>query len=195
MNRAGDGYERLVEARKRAFLGDLHGTVVEIGPGTGPNLRYLPPDARVVGLEPNPHMHGYLRDEAGRLDRPVDLRAVRAQAADLPDGCADAVVSTLVLCSVDGLDDALGEILRILKPGGRFVFIEHVAAPRGTWLRRFQGWIRPLWKAVGDGCRPDRETGERIREAGFARVEVERFRLPLPVVSPHVAGTAWKAAD
>jgi len=112
---------------------------------------------------------------------------------EMPDASVDAVVSTLVLCSVDGHRDALAEILRVLRPGGRFVFIEHVGAPEGTWLRRLQRWIRPLWKPVADGCRPDRDTGDRILEAGFERVEMDRFRLPLPVVSPHVAGTAWKA--
>lgn len=195
MDRASGPYERLVEARKEALLVDLRGTVVEIGPGTGPNLRYMPADARVVGLEPNRHMHPYLRSEARRLERSIDIRHGRAESMALSDACADTVVSTLVLCSVESEDPALSEILRILKPGGRLVFLEHVAAPRGSWLRRVQRWVRPVWKTLGDGCRPDRDIGERIRAAGFQRVEMESFRLPLPVVSPHVAGTAWKARE
>lgn len=192
MARAGERYEKLVEARKRRLLGGLEGTVVEIGPGTGPNLRYFGDGVRWIGIEPNPYMEPYLREEARRRSRPVQVIRGRAEALCFPDASVDAVVSTLVLCSVDGLDRALSEIRRILKPDGRFVFVEHVGAPPRSWLRRLQGWIRPAWRRLGDGCRPDRDTGRRIRTAGFRRLELESFRLPLPVVSPHVAGTAWK---
>ena len=75
---------------------------------------------------------------------------------DVADKTIDSVVSTLVLCSVPSLDTTLKEILRVLKPGGTFLFIEHIAAPPGTWLRKIQGVIRPVWKAIADGCNPDR---------------------------------------
>ena len=192
MARAGQRYERLVERRKRRLLGKLDGTVVEIGSGTGPNLRYVGRDVRWIGVEPNPWMDHYMRAEGERLARTVRLIRGSAERLPLADGSVDAVVSTLVLCSVDELDRALGEVLRVLRPGGRFVFIEHVAAPESTWLRTVQHWIRPAWRWAADGCRPDRNTARRITQAGFQGVEMERFRLPLPVVSPHVAGTAWK---
>jgi ubiquinone/menaquinone biosynthesis C-methylase UbiE len=82
--------------------------------------------------------------------------------------------------------------LRVLKPGGRFLFIEHVAAPQGTRLRTAQRWLRPLWKRIADGCHPDRETGELIEQAGFAEVRFEKFRLPLGPVGPQIAGCARK---
>jgi hypothetical protein len=80
----------------------------------------------------------------------------------------------------------------VLKPGGTFVFLEHVAAPPGTRLRRIQGAIRPLWKVIGEGCHPDRDTGPAIQRAGFSKVSYENFRLPLGPVATQIAGTAIK---
>jgi ubiquinone/menaquinone biosynthesis C-methylase UbiE len=101
-----------------------------------------------------------------------------------------------VLCSVRDPQQVLNEALRVLKPGGKFYFIEHVAAPQQTWLRRCQRVMRPIWIGIADGCRPDRETGAAIQNAGFRSVELEGFRVPfppaLPFVSPHVAGVAVK---
>ena len=181
--------------RKRALFADLEGTVLEIGPGTGVNLPYLPGGLRWIGVEPNPHLHSYIREKAAAhpgLD--VELRAGSATALELPDASVDAVLSTLVLCSVPELGAALSEIRRVLKPGGHFLFIEHVAAPPGSGLRAVQHAIKPLWKPLADGCRPDRETGRAIAAAGFADVQITRFRadLPLSPITPHILGTATR---
>ena len=188
----GERYERVVAARKRALLSEVHGTVLEIGPGAGANLRYYPADVRWIGVEPNPYMDRYLRKEAERLGLAVEVRRGTAERLLVGDASVDAVVSTLVLCSVDDLGRALRETLRVLKPGGRFVFLEHVAAPRGTWLRRLQRLVRPVWRVVADGCHPDRETDAAIAAAGFAEVRLERFSLPMGLVGPHIAGVALK---
>lgn len=186
---------RIYGARKRTLFADLTGTVVELGPGTGINLPYLPRDITWIGIEPNPHMHRFIRETAAEQGLDIDLRTASAADTGLPDDCADAVLSTLVLCSVPDLDTALAETQRILKPGGRFIFIEHVAAPKGSWLRTVQRGIKPLWKPLGDGCRPDRETGAAIKRAGFANVTYHAFRAELPIVSPHIIGTAVAPAD
>ena len=185
-----DAYERLVAERKRELLAPLRGTVLEIGPGTGANLGYFAPDVRWLGIEPNPYMERYLAREAARLGRSIEVRSGSAERLDLVDGSVDAVVSTLVLCSVPDQALALAEVRRVLKPGGRFVFLEHVAAPRGTWLRRAQRGVRPVWRLLGDGCYPDRETWQAIGRAGFARVTLDQFSLPLPIMAPHIAGWA-----
>jgi Methylase involved in ubiquinone/menaquinone biosynthesis len=185
-----DAQHRIYGARKRQLFAGLEGTVVEIGPGTGVNLPYLPDGLRWIGLEPNPHMHDFLREQLA--GRPLDatLRTDPAQDTGLPDACADVVVSTLVLCSVPSLDDTLAELRRILKPGGRLLFIEHVAAPHDTWLYTLQRGIRPVWTRLADGCHPDRETGRALQRAGFSSVSFDRFDTGLPVVSPHVMGVA-----
>ncbi|MCY3759051.1 MAG: class I SAM-dependent methyltransferase [Acidobacteria bacterium] len=188
-------YERWMAERKRSLLGDLSGEVVEIGPGSGVNLSYLPRGVRWTGIEPNPHFHPYIRKEAARLDRPVRLRAGLAEDLGIEDGSVDAVVGTLVLCSVDRVEAVLGEILRVLKPGGRFCFLEHVAAPQGSWLRRLQRGVCPVWSSLLDGCRPDADTPVRIARAGFSQLKWEEFQAPLPVVSPHICGFAEKGRE
>ncbi len=170
----------------------MHGTVLEIGPGIGTNLRYYPEGVRWIGIEPNIYMHSYLRAEAKRLGMNIDLRSGVGEALDVADSSVDAVVSTLVLCSVDDQASVLSEILRVLRPGGTFIFIEHVAAPKRTWSRRIQRWVRPAWRVLGDGCRPDRDTAGAIARAGFAQVECNLFSVPVPVVWPHIAGVATK---
>jgi ubiquinone/menaquinone biosynthesis C-methylase UbiE len=192
MAREGGRYDSMVEDRKRELFSRLSGTVVELGTGTGPNLRHLPEGLRFVAVEPNPHMYGHLFKEAEAREQEVTVVTADAHALPFQDGSVDAVLSTLVLCSVGGLDRVLREVHRILKPGGRFIFIEHVGAPEGSWLRRFQRWVRPVWTLVGDGCEPDRDTERTLRGAGFASLRVERFTLPILLVSPHIAGVAEK---
>jgi ubiquinone/menaquinone biosynthesis C-methylase UbiE len=183
-------YEALVAARKRALFADLHGDVLEIGPGVGANLPLLPPSIRWIGIEPNPQAHRYVIQRAAKQGMTIDLRVGIAEALDVPDASMDAVIGTLVLCSIRDPEAALREVLRVLKPGGRFVFMEHVAAPRGSWLRRVQRLVRPIWKCVTDGCHLDRETWAVIQAAGFAEVNVERFWLPVGFAAPHIIGTA-----
>ena len=186
-------YEEEIADRKRALFAQLHGNVLEIGPGTGCNLSYYPSDVRWIGIEPNPFMHPYLQQEAERLGLDIDLRSGTAEHLEVEDNSMDAVVSTLVLCSVNNLAAVLQEVIRVLKPGGRFFFLEHVAAPQGTMLRWIQHGIKPLWKTLGDGCHPDRETWVALENAGFERVDYQHFRANVPaIVSPQIIGVAVK---
>ena len=201
MAHSSEAYEASMVARKRALLSSLHGDILEIGPGTGPNLEFYPAGVRWTGVEPNPFMHPYLLEtlrglglppERYRIDR-GDPGGVRLPAAD---ESVDAVVSTLVLCSVSHPDESLQEILRVLRPGGQFVFVEHVAAPSGSLLRAFQNALQPAWGAVGDGCHINRETWVTISQAGFARVEIEHYRYPeIGPAGPHISGRAIKGGS
>lgn len=187
--------DRVYGTRKRELLGSAHGTVVEIGAGAGSNLEYYPRGASVIAVEPNRYMHRYLMAEAQRADIPVEVCDAVGERIDLDDACADVVVSTLVLCSVENPLKVVSEIRRILKPGGRFLFLEHVAAPAGTGLRRAQVCVKPIWQCFGDGCRPDRETWRVLEDAGFATLDCEHYRettLFMPIVAPHIAGVAVK---
>jgi ubiquinone/menaquinone biosynthesis C-methylase UbiE len=182
----------MVDERKQDLFRDLEGTVLDLGAGTGPNLSLLPPSVTVIGVEPNPFMHGHYLEAARKRSHPPHLIRGRAEALPFPDDSVDAVLATLVLCSVGGIGHVLTEVLRVLRPGGKLVFVEHVAAPEGTWLRRVQRLIRPAWRYVGDGCEPDRTLEEDLRRAGFQHVSFDSFTLPLPIVGPHLAGFAVK---
>jgi SAM-dependent methyltransferase len=201
MVHSGSTYEEAIAARKQALFGNLRGDILEIGPGSGPNLPFYPAGVRWLGVEPNPYMHGYLLQSIRELGWPADRYRIdtgNAQGARLPAGDAsmDAVVSTLVLCSVPDPAATLQEILRVLKPGGRFVFIEHVAAQKGTRLRTVQNLLQPAWSWFDDGCCPNRETWLTIEQAGFARTEIEHFRHPGGgPAGPHIAGTAVKKSE
>ena len=172
--------------------------VLDLAGGTGDLAlkfsRIVGPEGLVVLSDINASMLGEGRDRltdegvAGN----IEYAQANAEALPFPDESVETVLSTLVLCSVGGLDLALREIHRILKPGGRFIFLEHVGAPPGSWLRRFQRWVKPVWSTVGDGCEPDRDTEENLLRAGFREVRLERFSLPIPLVSPHIAGVARK---
>src|SRR5699024_10344032 len=138
------------------------GTVLEIGPGPGVNLAYYSREVHWIGIEPDVTHREELRGEAARLGRQAQILPGRAEEIALPAASVDAVVGTLVLCSVDDVTTSLAEIRRVLRPGGHYIFVEHVAAPRGTWTRRAQSVHSHLVGPFGSGCRLDRDTGVAI---------------------------------
>jgi len=158
------------------LLAGLKGTVVEVGAGDGANFAHYPDDvARIVAVEPE----AYLREKASsHTDERVELR--NAVATDLPaaDGEADAVVFSLVLCSVDQAG-ALAEARRVLSAGGELRFLEHVRAHQPGWRRRAQGVLdATVWPRMFGGCHVSRDTAAAIEEAGFSITELERFSFP-----------------
>jgi ubiquinone/menaquinone biosynthesis C-methylase UbiE len=168
--------------------------VLEIGCGTGFNLRHYPPDlAEVVITDPG---RGFLRRAQERAaEEGRSVNAVEAPAEQLPfeDESFDTVVSTLVLCSVEDQDAALAEVRRVLAPDGSFLFLEHVRSNdpgRARWQDRLE---RP-WHIVAMGCHPNRATLERIEAAGFEVEELRTGELPkgAPIIRPMIAGRAVK---
>jgi SAM-dependent methyltransferase len=192
--RSTDGYGHLVFGRrKRRLFAGLPDTVVEIGPGTGANLRYYRPGTRLIAVEPNRHMHGALREAARRHRVELEIRAETADAIGLPEASVDAVVSTLVLCTVPDARAAVDEIRRVLRPGGRLVFLEHVRA--GTdhrVLRAVQHSVARPWHWFFEGCDVLRDTEATLAAADWAALDVQRYRvrtLFLPI-NTQIAGTA-----
>lgn len=183
----------MYESLKDDLIGGLSGTVLEIGAGTGRNFARLARSAEWIGLEPDRRVHARLRASAERHGhKEATILDAPAEAIPLDDDSVDAVVSTVVLCSVDDQDAALAEVTRVLRPGGRLVFFEHVAAPVGTWTRRLQRMWAPFSRRFDKGCDPIRDTGAAIGRADFAFVDLRRFVLPagLGLTVPFIAGHA-----
>jgi SAM-dependent methyltransferase len=177
---------------KATTFADLPPTVVELGAGVGANMRYLPVNARLIALEPNPYMHTRLKRAARSRGVDLEIRSVVGERIDLPDASADAVISSLVLCSVRDPNAVLAEIRRVLRPGGRFSFAEHVAAKRGTPTRWTQRILRRPWAWIFEGCSCERDLASVIQSASFTSVDLTHYRIRSPFLpfNTHIAGTA-----
>lgn len=175
--------------RRRRLLSRATGRVLELGAGTGANLPwYLAADAVTV-LEPDGAMRHHLLDKVSHAAAPTEVHG-EALPTEFGDGSFDTVVTTLVLCTVPDPAETLAEIRRVLRPGGRFLFLEHI---KGTgWTGRVQRGASPVWRHLAAGCHPDRDTVRAIGDAGFSIDDLERFRMPkAPVfVRPCVSGVA-----
>jgi len=177
---------------REALLAGITGRVLEIGAGIGGNFCHYHGVDELIAIEPNPYMFHELERAANDVGFSITLAEGFAEEIPLPGNAVDAVVCTLVLCSVDDVEQAMREIRRVLRPGGKVYFLEHVAAPNRTWLRRIQNIVRPTWGCLGDGCQTNRETWRAIDAAGFAEVDIEHRRLSnaLPIITPHIIGYA-----
>jgi ubiquinone/menaquinone biosynthesis C-methylase UbiE len=180
---------------RASLIPRARGRVLEIGGGTGANLAFYGPDVRELLIaEPEAPMaerlQRRLRSEPGRVAR---ARVIRAPAEDLPlaDASVDAAVATLVLCTVSDPARALGELRRVLVPGGELVFIEHVRAQE-PGLAAWQDRLHGVHKFTGHGCHCNRSTLASIEAAGFqvTRLTHDRMRRTLPIVSPLIVGCA-----
>ncbi len=188
---------------RRDLVAGLEGEVLEIGAGTGHNLRWYPSTVtRLVLTEPDPHMRAKLAskvaDAAGRDGGPAVVEVVDRSSDDLavPDASLDAVVATLVLCTVPDPAATLAEVRRVLRPGGRFVYLEHVAATDTPRDLRWQERFEPVWKRVAGNCHLTRTTERAIVDAGFVVDTEWREAMPTaPVIlRPTVRGIAHRPA-
>ena len=178
--------------RRAALLAGASGRVLELGAGTGLNLAHYPPAVRELVLtEPEAPMLRRLTARAAASASRVGTVQAPAERLPFPAGSFDAVVSTLTLCTVDDLPAALAEARRVLVPGGRLLFLEHVRADDAR-TARLQDRLTPIWKWIGHGCHPNRATVTAIEVAGFELEQLERGSVPLAprFIEPLAAGVA-----
>jgi ubiquinone/menaquinone biosynthesis C-methylase UbiE len=181
---------RWMGGRRRRLLAGARGVVLEIGGGTGANLAHYRDVDRVTIAEPDPFMRNRIGPKLEDARVPVEVSTAGAEALPFPDGSFDTVVSTLVLCTVPDQEAALDEVRRVLRPGGRLLFIEHVRAAGSA--ARWQDRLEPLWRRLLGGCHPNRDTVAAIEEVGFEIETFESFYPPGPLsgLMPHVQGSA-----
>jgi ubiquinone/menaquinone biosynthesis C-methylase UbiE len=198
-------YDRVMSTAEQAclsewrqeLLGQARGEVLEVGAGTGASLQFYPDSvSRLVLSEPDPHMRKQLSERVRRTQGWEDSHVCggSAEQIEAEDESFDCVVTSLVCCSVNDLEAGLREIRRVLRCGGNFLFMEHVAAEQGTSRRRWQNRINPLWRRVMGNCHLNRETEQAILAAGFeiTRIERDSMRKVLPIVRPTIRGIATK---
>lgn len=182
--------------RKTDVIGAMSGTVVEFGPGTGVNMRYYAPGTKVIGIEPNPEMHGLLRSKADEHGVDLEIRQQRGETIDVDDESVDGVVGTLLLCGVDDPAGLVHEAHRVLKPGATYFFIEHVVAPVRSVTGIVQKVLFRPHRWAFNGCEITKDTSALLHAGPFETVDidpVDRGRRAL-WVRHQIVGTAIKAA-
>jgi len=145
----------------------------------------------VTGIDANPYMEDFAEKNARISGVPFHFVLGDVGKLPLPDDSFDAIVSTLVLCSVPNPNVALKEACRVLKPGGIFFYWEHVRSPDNNLLRLQQRFLEPAQQLLADGCHLTRETESYIMSSGFQVLSSTRYNFkPLGVIGPHIAGLA-----
>ncbi len=191
-------YDRGMAGSEAAGLADLRarsiasavGRTLEIGAGTGLNLeRYPPAVTELVLCEPEEPMAARLRPRAA--EHGAQVIVAPAEALPFADASFDTVVSTLVLCTVGDPTASVAEVARVLRPGGRLLFFEHVRSPDPHVAHTQDRWD-PVWKRVGHGCRCNRDTVATLRASPLRIEHVEVSRIPkaAPIIRPAVLGSA-----
>jgi ubiquinone/menaquinone biosynthesis C-methylase UbiE len=183
--------------RRRELIAAARGRTVELGAGTGLNLEHYPVAIEELILtEPFEPMARRLRERTATGGGARKVSVVEAPADHLPidDATADTVVCTLVLCTVDDVPATLAEVARILKPGGRLLFAEHVRSD-DPGLARWQDRLEVPWRFVGHGCRCNRDTVGAIGSSALTVETVDLGSLPkaAPIVRPLAVGSAVKS--
>jgi SAM-dependent methyltransferase len=178
-------------------LAPAYGRLLIVGLGPGYDLRHLPPAVtEVVAVEPAASMRRIVRPRLGSRRRPVPpVRLVAGIGESLPleTASVDSVLLALVLCSVDDPVAVLGEVARVLRPGGVVCVLEHVRAAEGSRLGGVQDRTAALWSRIAGRCRPDRRTRDAFIAAGYdvSGLADRTLRLTVPLLAPTLIGCAY----
>ena len=184
-------------ALRTELLGTATGEAVEIGAGNGMNFAHYPAAVtRVVAVEPEPHLRGLAANVARGAPTAIDVVPGTAEHLPLPAGSVDTAVLCLVLCGIDDRAAALSEVVRVLRPGGQLLFLEHTYADSPGLLRVQRLADATVWPLLTGGCRTSGDPVGAIATAGLEVTSYRRLRFPengfIQPSSPHVLGTARK---
>ncbi|XP_058413525.1 N6-adenosine-methyltransferase TMT1A [Diceros bicornis minor] len=198
-------YNKEMASQKRELFSNLQEFVgpsgklslLELGCGTGANFKFYPPGCRVTCIDPNPNFEKFLIQSIAENQHVQFERLVVGVGENMhqvADGSMDVVVCTLVLCSVKNQERTLQEVCRVLRLGGAFYFMEHVAAERSTWNYFWQQVLDPVWYLLFDGCNLTRESWKALETASFSKLKLQHLQAPLSweIVRPHIYGYAVK---
>ncbi len=189
-----DAEEKCLKHWRKTLLHDLSGDVLELGVGTGANLKFYPRSlTHLVLTEPCKHMRKQLNVKlTDETHLPAVIENTSAESLPYPDQSFDYVISTFVLCTVKNPKSALAEIHRVLRPNGKLLFIEHVAAQNRPDRLKWQKRWEPIWKIFQGNCHLTRDTEKNILDAGFTfkKISRESIRGILPIARPGIWGIA-----
>ena len=156
---------------RRRLVADLSGTVVEIGSGSGLNIEHLPGSVeRLLAVEPSDVARRLAARRVQRSTTPVEHIGLDGASIPLGDASCDSALATFALCTIPDVESALAEVMRVLKPGGRFHVLEHGLAPEES-VRRWQHRLEPMQKRLADGCHLTRDPVALITASGFRIIE------------------------
>ena len=171
---------KLLRPIRQRVIGAAEGRVLEIGVGSGLNLPfYRPPVREVLALEPAPRLVAMARSAARGTIMPINFFEASAETIPLDQHCVDTIVTTWTLCSIPQAATALAEMRRVLRPGGRLLFVEHGLAPDES-VRRWQDRLTPAWRRISGGCHLNRPISPLIEGAGFRIDRIETGYIPGP---------------
>jgi ubiquinone/menaquinone biosynthesis C-methylase UbiE len=171
---------RLLLPIRERVIGAAEGRVLEIGVGSGRNLPfYRPPVREVLALEPAAKLVTMARNASRGTIMPVSFLEASAEAIPLEGHSVDTIVTTWTMCSIPHADTALAEIRRVLRPGGKLLFVEHGRAPDES-VRRWQDRLTPAWRRIAGGCHLNRPISAMIEGAGFRIDRIETGYIPGP---------------
>lgn len=178
-----------LEHYRPEVVAQARGVVLEIGFGSGLNLPYYHHTDMVYALDPSVELYNLAKVRIEQVSFPVEYMHASAENIPLLDNTIDTVVSTWSLCSIPNIEAALREIYRVLKPGGKFVFIEHGKSPK-KYIALLQNILTPISKCIAGGCHMNREIDIAIAHAGFTFEKLERFEQKGKTLSYMYKGVA-----
>ena len=181
---------------RKELLQNASGVILEVGAGTGANLAYYPDTVNeLIISEPDKFMRKKLSEKLRSFDiKNVIIKDFGMEDINLADNSVDCVISTLVCCSVNCPHKSLHQAYRVLKPGGKLIFMEHVAAENNSKRLKWQNRINPIWKLISGNCHTNRETEKYIKQAGFSIQNIQKasMRKAPAIVRPTIRGIAIK---